>query len=42
MTMVCAVAQIIGGVFSAGEGKLRLTPGQRALHDASLPFTTSV
>lgn len=32
---VCAVAQIIGRGFSAGEGKLRLTPGRRARRDAS-------
>lgn len=31
---VCAVAQIIGGGFSAGEGKLKVTPGWRARHDA--------
>lgn len=31
---VCVVAQIIGGGFSAGEGKPRLTPGWRARHDA--------
>lgn len=32
---VCAVAQIIGGGFSAGEGKLKVTPGWEARHDAS-------
>lgn len=32
---VCVVAQIIGGRLSAGEGKLRLTPGRSARHDAS-------
>lgn len=31
---VCAVAQIIGGGFSAGEGKLKVTPGWKARHDA--------
>lgn len=40
-TAVCALAQIIGGGFSAGEGKLRLTPGRRARRDASFPFSTS-
>lgn len=33
---VCAVAQIIGGGFSAGEGKLKVTPGWKARHDAFL------
>lgn len=41
VVVVCAVAQIIGGGFSAGEGKLRLTPGRRARRDASFPFSTS-
>lgn len=27
---LCTVAQIIGGGFSAGEGKLKVTPGWRA------------
>ncbi len=31
---LCAVAQIIGGGFSAGEGKLKVTPGWKARHDA--------
>lgn len=31
---VCAVAQIIGGGFAAGEGKLKVTPGWKARHDA--------
>lgn len=31
---MCAVAQIIGGGFSAGEGKLKVTPGWKARHDA--------
>lgn len=29
-----AVAQIIGGGFAAGEGKLKVTPGLKARHDA--------
>ena len=31
---MCAAAQIIGGGFSAGEGKLKVTPGWKARHDA--------
>lgn len=31
---MCAVAQIIGGGFSAGEGKPKVTPGWKARHDA--------
>lgn len=31
---VCAIAQIIGGGFSAGEDKLKVTPGWKARHDA--------
>ncbi len=31
---MCAVAQIIGGGFSAGEGKLKVTPGWKARRDA--------
>lgn len=34
---VCAIAQIIGGGFSAGEGKLKVTPGWKARHDAVFP-----
>lgn len=30
----CALAQIIGGGYSAGEGKLKVTPGWKARHDA--------
>lgn len=32
---MCALAQIIGGGFSAGEGKLKATPGWGSRHDAS-------
>lgn len=31
---MCSVAQIIGGGFSAGEGKLKVTPGWKARHEA--------
>lgn len=31
---LCTAAQIIGGGFSAGEGKLKVTPGWRARRDA--------
>lgn len=30
----CAVAQIIGGGFAAGESKLKVTPGWNTRHDA--------
>lgn len=31
---LCGTAQIMGGGFSAGEGKLKVTPGRRARRDA--------
>lgn len=38
---VCAVAQIIGGGFSAGEGKLKVTPGWKRSAWCLLPFSIS-
>lgn len=31
---MCSVAQIIGGTFSAGVGKLKVTPGWKTRHEA--------